>query len=173
MGAVVEKPDSGRVIIGQNDCSELGESERTLVRRNELGFVYQFHHLLSEFTALENVTIPQRIAGISKAEARDHAADLLESLGLAERLDHRPAQLSGGEQQRVAMARAMANSPSVLLADEPTGNLDESTADVVLDILLNAIRTRGLAAVVATHNMEIANRMDRCVRLHDGVLGAA
>ena len=173
IAGLLERPNSGSITIGGRDCSDLGEGERTQMRRNKLGFVYQFHHLLPEFTALENVMIPQRIAGRSKGEARVHAAELLDSLGLSERLDHRPAQLSGGEQQRVATARALANSPLVLLADEPTGNLDESTADVVLDILIGAIRTHGLAAVIATHNMELANRMDLCLRLHDGVLAPA
>jgi lipoprotein-releasing system ATP-binding protein len=173
IAGLLERPNSGAVVIDGQDCSDLAEGERTLVRRNELGFVYQFHHLLSEFTALENVAIPQRIAGRSKGEAKTHAAELLSSLGLSERLDHRPAELSGGEQQRVAMARAMANSPTVLLADEPTGNLDESTADIVLETLIEAIRTHRLAAVIATHNMELANRMDLCLRLHDGVLAPA
>ena len=170
IAGLLERPDGGRVQIGGQDCSDLGEGERTLVRRHKLGFVYQFHHLLPEFTALENVMIPQRIAGKSKEEASQHAAGLLSSLGLAERLDHRPAELSGGEQQRVAMARAMANSPLVLLADEPTGNLDESTADRVMDILVEAIHSHRLAAVIATHNMELASRMDLCLRLRDGVL---
>lgn len=173
IAGLLERPNSGTVVIGGQDCGQLGESERTQVRRHNLGFVYQFHHLLPEFTALENVMIPQRIAGRPKGEAKAHAAELLDSLGLSDRLEHRPAELSGGEQQRVAMARAMANSPLVLLADEPTGNLDESTADVVFDILIEMIRTSGLAAVIATHNMELASRMDFCLRLHDGVLAPA
>ena len=173
IAGLLERPSSGTVAIGGRDCSQLGEGERTLVRRHNLGFVYQFHHLLPEFTALENVMIPQRIAGRPKGEAKARAAELLDSLGLSDRLEHRPAELSGGEQQRVAMARAMANSPLVLLADEPTGNLDESTADMVFDILIEMIRTHRLAAVIATHNMELANRMDLCLRLHDGVLAPA
>lgn len=173
IAGLLERPNSGTVVIGGRDCTQLGERERTQVRRHNLGFVYQFHHLLPEFTALENVMIPQRIAGRPKGEAKARAAELLDSLGLSDRLEHRPAELSGGEQQRVAMARAMANSPLVLLADEPTGNLDESTADAVLDILIDMIRTHELAAVIATHNMELANRMDLCLRLHDGVLAPA
>ncbi len=173
IAGLLERPNAGTVVIGGRDCSQLGERERTQVRRHNLGFVYQFHHLLPEFTALENVMIPQRIAGRPKGEAKARAAELLDSLGLSDRLEHRPAELSGGEQQRVAMARAMANSPLVLLADEPTGNLDESTADAVLDILIDLIRTHKLAAVIATHNMELANRMDLCLRLHDGVLTPA
>lgn len=173
IAGLLERPNAGTVVIGGRDCTQLGERERTQVRRHNLGFVYQFHHLLPEFTALENVMIPQRIAGRPKGEAKARAAELLDSLGLSDRLEHRPAELSGGEQQRVAMARAMANSPLVLLADEPTGNLDESTADAVLDILIDMIRTHELAAVIATHNMELANRMDLCLRLHDGVLAPA
>ncbi len=173
IAGLLERPNAGTVVIGGRDCGQLGERERTEVRRHNLGFVYQFHHLLPEFTALENVMIPQRIAGRPKGEAKARAAELLDSLGLSDRLEHRPAELSGGEQQRVAMARAMANSPLVLLADEPTGNLDESTADVVLDILIGMIRTHGLAAVIATHNMDLASRMDLCLRLHDGVLAPA
>ena len=173
IAGLLERPNAGTVVIGGRDCTQLGERERTQVRRHNLGFVYQFHHLLPEFTALENVMIPQRIAGRPKGEAKARAAELLDSLGLSDRLEHRPAELSGGEQQRVAMARAMANSPLVLLADEPTGNLDESTADAVLDILIDMIRTHKLAAVIATHNMDLANRMDLCLRLHDGVLAPA
>ncbi len=170
IAGLLEMADAGEVLIDGQNCGALGDNERTRIRREKLGFVYQFHHLLPEFTALENVIIPQRIAGKGKTEAAGRAAELLESLGLAERLDHRPSELSGGEQQRVAMARALANSPMVLLADEPTGNLDESTADSVMDILINSIHEHRLAAVIATHNMELASRMDRCFRLHDGIL---
>jgi lipoprotein-releasing system ATP-binding protein len=141
-----------------------------MVRRGELGFVYQFHHLLPEFSALENVMLPQRVAGRTRGAARQRATELLDGLGLAARLDHRPARLSGGEQQRVAIARAVANSPSVLLADEPTGNLDGRTADLVFGQLLDLVRRHGLAALIATHNPELAARMDRRVRLQDGVL---
>ncbi|MBM3556987.1 MAG: ATP-binding cassette domain-containing protein, partial [Alphaproteobacteria bacterium] len=144
-----------------------------LVRRREIGFVYQFHHLLPEFTALENVVVPQMIAGRSRREARERARDLLAHLGLSAREGHRPARLSGGEQQRVAIARALANDPSVLLADEPTGNLDHRTADIVFGEFLGLARKRGLAALIATHNEDLARRMDRVLRLEDGVVKAA
>jgi len=147
-----------------------GNEGRTRLRRERLGFVYQFHHLLPDFSALENVVLPQLILGSGMGEARARAADLLGSLGLAHRLDHRPSQLSGGEQQRVAVARALANRPALVLADEPTGNLDERTADIVLDEFIRLVREQGSAAVIATHNERLARRMDRIVRLHDGVL---
>ncbi len=146
----------------------LSDAERTRIRRTEIGFVYQFHHLLPEFSAVENVMLPQMIRGLSRKEARKRADELLSYLGLKERLDHRPAQLSGGEQQRVAIARAVANAPRVLLADEPTGNLDPRTAAHVFQALSQLVRASGLAAVVATHNMELAGRMDRRVTLQDG-----
>ena len=170
IAGLLEKGDGGRVIIDGVDCSRLGEGERTRLRRTRLGFVYQFHHLLPEFSALENVELPQRIARRPTAQARDRAVEILGRLGLGERLTHRPAELSGGEQQRVAIARALANDPVLLLADEPTGNLDEATADRVIGELLAVVRDRGLAALIATHNMALAARMDRCVHLREGRL---
>jgi lipoprotein-releasing system ATP-binding protein len=170
IAGLLERPDVGRVLIDGVDCVALNDSEQTRMRRMEVGFVYQFHHLLPEFSALENVTLPQLILGLERAEAEARAKDLLESLGLAERWDHRPAQLSGGEQQRVAIARAVANGPKVLLADEPTGNLDPPTAERVFDQLISLIRRSGVAAVIATHNLDLAARMDRTLRLMDGLL---
>ncbi len=160
----------GTIAIGGTDASSLDSDARTLLRRDRIGFVYQFHHLLPDFTALENVILPQLVAGTSRADAATRAAELLSALGLAERLGHRPSQLSGGEQQRVAVARALANRPALVLADEPTGNLDERTADKVLDQFLGLVRGTGSAALIATHNERLAARMDRVVRLHDGVL---
>jgi lipoprotein-releasing system ATP-binding protein len=148
----------------------LPDAERTSIRRSDLGFVYQAHHLLPEFTALENVMLPQMIAGLDKAEARQRSADLLKYLGLGERLSHRPAELSGGEQQRVAIARAVANRPRVLLADEPTGNLDPATSERVFETLLSLVKVTGLAALIATHNLELASRMDRRVTIRDGLV---
>ncbi len=148
----------------------MSDQERTRVRREELGFVYQFHHLLPEFSALENVVIPQLIRGLSKAEAQDRGAQLLTFLGLGKRLDHRPGELSGGEQQRVAIARAVANAPRLLLADEPTGNLDPNTADRVFQTLVAIVRASKLAALIATHNMDLAARMDRRVSIRDGLI---
>ena len=160
----------GRIeIVGQNASAMDGDA-RTVLRRDHLGFVYQFHHLLPDFTALENVVLPQLVADRTQAEAEDRAGELLTALGLGQRLTHRPSQLSGGEQQRVAVARALANRPELVLADEPTGNLDEKTADKVLDEFLRLVRGEGSAALVATHNERLAERMDRIVRLHDGVL---
>jgi lipoprotein-releasing system ATP-binding protein len=147
-----------------------GNDGRTTLRRERLGFVYQFHHLLPDFSAIENVILPQLIFGKSTDEAKARAESLLSSLGLAHRLDHKPSQLSGGEQQRVAVGRALANKPALVLADEPTGNLDERTADVVLDEFVRLVREQGSAALIATHNERLAARMDRIVRLHDGVL---
>ena len=170
IAGLLEKPDAGVVLIGGKKCGGLPESERTIIRRHGIGFVYQFHHLLPEFTALENVLLPQLIAERDESEARERAADILSRLGLKKRLEHLPAELSGGEQQRVAIARAMANEPALLLADEPTGNLDESTARKVMDELIAAARDKGVGAVIATHNMTLAGRMDRCVHLHDGML---
>ena len=170
IAGLLERGDGGRVIIDGVDCSRLGEGERTRLRRTRLGFVYQFHHLLPEFSALENVELPQRIARRPAAQARDRAVEILSRLGLGERLTHRPAELSGGEQQRVAIARALANDPVLLLADEPTGNLDEATADRVIGELLAVVRDRGLAALIATHNMALAARMDRGVHLREGRL---
>ena len=160
----------GSIRIGEEEASRLDNDGRTRLRRDQLGFVYQFHHLLPDFTAAENVILPQLIRGTSREEARERADSLLGSLGLAERLTHRPSQLSGGEQQRVAVARALANRPALVLADEPTGNLDEATADIVFAEFLSLVRGEGSAALVATHNERIAGKMDRVLRLHDGVL---
>ncbi|MCC7167415.1 MAG: ABC transporter ATP-binding protein [Rhodospirillales bacterium] len=172
IAGLLERPDGGQVWIGGAAAGELSDDRRTELRRRHLGFVYQYHHLLPEFSALENVAIPQMIAGVARREADARARDLLGRLGLAERAEHRPGQLSGGEQQRVAIARALANEPKVLLADEPTGNLDPATAEVVFDELLALARSRGLAALIATHNPEWARRMDRVVTLKGGVLTA-
>jgi lipoprotein-releasing system ATP-binding protein len=160
----------GEVFIGDRATSHMADDERTGLRRNSIGFVYQFHHLLPEFTALENVALPQMIHGLRDKEADKRAADLLDYLGLGARLKHRPSELSGGEQQRVAIARAVANNPSVLLADEPTGNLDLNTADHVFEALNTLVKATGLAALIATHNMDLAQRMDRRVTLRDGVV---
>ena len=160
----------GRIEIAGIDASALSGDDRTTLRRDHLGFVYQFHHLLPDFSAEENVVLPQLVADRTQAEAETRARDLLGSLGLAQRLDHRPSQLSGGEQQRVAVARALANRPQLVLADEPTGNLDEATADMVLQQFLQLVRGQGSAALVATHNERLALAMDRVVRLHEGHL---
>lgn len=173
IAGLLEAPDGGDVIINGASCGRLSENRRTAIRRIEIGFVYQFHHLLPEFTALENVVMPQRIAGQDRSTARTRAADLLERLGLKDRMVHRPAELSGGEQQRVAIARAVANSPGVLLADEPTGNLDPSTAGEVYEQLTRLIEEEGLSMLIATHNLELAKQMDRVIRLEDGELVAA
>lgn len=167
---LLEAPDAGDIFIDGQLSSGLPDAERTAIRREKIGFVYQFHHLLPEFSALENVAIPQRIAGRNRKEARVAAADLLARFGLADRSEHQPARLSGGEQQRVALARAVANKPMLLLADEPTGNLDQATADIVFGELLALARDHGLAALIATHNEALAHRMDRIVRLDNGVL---
>ncbi|WP_439575300.1 ABC transporter ATP-binding protein [Phreatobacter sp.] len=168
MAGLLELPDGGEVFIGGAATSKLPDSERTRIRRDEIGFVYQFHHLLPEFSALENVVLPQMIKGLTAAEARKRAAELLGYLGLGSRVHHRPAELSGGEQQRVAIARAVANAPRILLADEPTGNLDPKTADHVFSALGQLVRASQLAAVVATHNVDLAARMDRRVTIRDG-----
>jgi lipoprotein-releasing system ATP-binding protein len=170
LAGLLERPDGGEVRINGQDCGGLSDERRTLLRRSALGFVYQFHHLLPEFSALENVMIPQMIAGVARGAARDKAADLLQKVGLGERLGHRPARLSGGEQQRVAIVRALANDPQILLADEPTGNLDHATADGVMATLIEVTRATGLAALIATHNLELANRLDRIATLEDGKL---
>jgi lipoprotein-releasing system ATP-binding protein len=170
VAGLLEKPDGGDVLIGDRSTAAMGDAERTRTRREEIGFVYQFHHLLPEFTALENVVLPQMIRGLSRGEAKVRAAELLTFLGLGERLTHRPAKLSGGEQQRVAIARAVANAPRLLLADEPTGNLDPQTARHVFSTLISLVRASGLAALVATHNLELASRMDRRLTLRDGLL---
>jgi lipoprotein-releasing system ATP-binding protein len=167
---LLETADSGKVYINGNDCSQLTDTERTRGRRVEMGFVYQFHQLLPEFSALENVVMPQLIRGTPWGPAETRATALLKMLGLGERLDHRPAQLSGGEQQRTAIARALANSPKLLLADEPTGNLDPSTAALVFRELISLIEHTGVSALIATHNMDLASNMHRILRLEDGVL---
>ncbi len=170
IAGLLEAPDAGRVIIGGQDCSDLGDHERTLARRQKLGFVYQFHHLLPEFTALENIMLPQMIRGLGQRQARDRSSELLRMVGLSERQGHRPAKLSGGEQQRVAIARAIANVPQLLLADEPTGNLDPDTAALVFEQLHGIAKGAQLAALVATHNLDLAARMDRTLTLRDGHL---
>ncbi len=170
MAGLLEKPSEGEVYLDGRAASGLSDRERTRLRRETIGFVYQAHHLLPEFDALENVMLPQMIAGKSRAVAKVEAARLLGILGLSGRLDHRPSQLSGGEQQRVAIARALANKPKILLADEPTGNLDPRTAAGVFDALVAVVRGEGVAALVATHNLELAAKMDRVLLLHDGRL---
>jgi lipoprotein-releasing system ATP-binding protein len=170
LAGLLERPDGGAVLIGGEECGGLSDERRTLLRRRALGFVYQFHHLLPEFSAVENVMVPQMIAGVARPDARDKATALLQRVGLGGRLSHRPARLSGGEQQRVAIARALANDPQILLADEPTGNLDHATAASVTEVLIAIVRASGLAALIATHNLELARRLDRIVTLEDGVL---
>jgi lipoprotein-releasing system ATP-binding protein len=170
LAGLLEKPDGGAVLIDGTDAGTLSDAARTKIRLNTIGIVYQFHHLLPEFTALENVTLPQMIAGKSRAEAERRSLELLGKLGLAARANHLPGKLSGGEQQRVAIARALANNPSILLADEPTGNLDVHTADIVFDELLRIVRSENVAALIATHNPDLAQRMDRQLSLRDGRL---
>ena len=170
IAGLLERPDKGSVVINGLGCGSLSDKEQTRIRRMEVGFVYQFHHLLPEFSALENVVLPQLILGLTRDQAETRGKEILKSLGLEERWDHRPAQLSGGEQQRVAIARAVANNPKLLLADEPTGNLDPHTAERVFEQLLKLVRQSGVAAVVATHNLDLAARMDRTLRLMEGVL---
>jgi lipoprotein-releasing system ATP-binding protein len=170
LAGLLERPDAGEVYVNGQPAGTLDDGARTAIRRNTIGFVYQFHHLLPEFTAAENVMLPQMTAGVSRADARGRAAELLGIFGLSARLDHRPGKLSGGEQQRVAIARALANGPAVLLADEPTGNLDAGTANLVFEELLAEARGRGLAALIATHNPELAARMDRVVTLRGGAI---
>ena len=165
---LLERPDDGEVMLDGRECGRMSDSQRTEMRRAALGFVYQFHHLLPEFSALENVMLPQLIAGKSKSQARARAQELLAMVGLAQRADHRPARLSGGEQQRVAIVRALANAPHVLLGDEPTGNLDIHTAEEVMAALIDIVRRTGLAALIATHNIELARRMDRILSLEEG-----
>jgi len=167
---LLERPDGGQVIVGGVDCTTLKDSARTRLRLGSIGFVYQFHHLLPEFSALDNVALPVLIAGGSQTEARARASELLTRLGLGERLNHQPTQLSGGEQQRVAVARALANRPKLILADEPTGNLDPTTSGAVFQSLFDLARIQGVAAVIATHNMELAGFMDRVFSLKDGHL---
>jgi lipoprotein-releasing system ATP-binding protein len=167
---LLESPTSGRVFLNGRDCATLSDAERTRLRRKEIGFVYQFHQLLPEFSALENVVLPQLILGRGRKAAEARALSLLGSLGLAERADHRPAELSGGEQQRTAICRGLANAPRLLLADEPTGNLDPHTSEYVFRELVELIRVQGVAALIATHNLELARRMDRVLQVHEGRL---
>ncbi len=170
IAGLLDRPTGGSVRFGDQDCSALGDDRRTALRRGGIGFVYQFHHLLPEFSALENIVLPQMIAGRHRREAAVRARELLGRMGLAERASHRPARLSGGEQQRVAIGRALANRPKVLIADEPTGNLDPQTASSVFEMLLSAVRDHGVAALIATHNTELAARMDRRLVLRDGAI---
>jgi lipoprotein-releasing system ATP-binding protein len=172
IAGLLEQADGGEIWIGGKNGAALADDERSALRRDGMGFVYQYHHLLREFSALENIVVPQMIAGRPRAAARARAEELLGLVGLAKRAMHRPAELSGGEQQRVAIARALANKPQLLLADEPTGNLDEQTADEVFGVLLRLVRDAGLAALIATHNTALAARMDRRLTLHEGVVQA-
>lgn len=169
---LLERPDAGDVFLNGRACGRLSDDERTAIRRNDVGFVYQFHHLLPEFSALENVMMPQLVKGLSPAQASERAEQLLDYMKIGKRALHRPSELSGGEQQRVAIARAVANAPLVLLADEPTGNLDPVTAGYVFDALSALVRQSGLAALIATHNHELASRMDRRVTLSEGKIVA-
>ena len=173
IAGLLDTPDNGKVTIEGTDMTNLSDRKRTAVRRSTVGFIYQFHHLLPEFTALENIVLPQLANGMAEKAAEQRAMTLLDRVGIAERASHRPAALSGGEQQRVAFCRALANEPSLLLADEPTGNLDPETSDRVFEALMTLVRDTGLAAVIATHNLELAARMDRQVRLSGGVLESA
>lgn len=168
LAGLLEKPDAGEVYVGGVPTVSLAEDQRTGLRRNDIGFIYQFHHLLPEFTARENLMIPQLLRGISKSDAATRAMELLTYMGIEAREDHRPSELSGGEQQRVAIARAVANGPKLLLADEPTGNLDPETSDRVFKMLESLVRSTGLSALIATHNHELAKRMDKTVTLKGG-----
>lgn len=170
IAGLLDTPDNGTVVLNGQDMTGLSDRKRTSARRSEVGFVYQFHHLLPEFTAQENIVLPQLAAGVGQADAEARADALLDSVGIKTRAAHRPAEMSGGEQQRVAFCRALANGPGLLLADEPTGNLDPATSDQVFDSLMKLARETGLAALIATHNLELAARMDRVVRLQAGQL---
>lgn len=170
VAGLLEKPDGGEVFIGEAPTAAMADAARTTLRRTAIGFVYQAHHLLAEFTALENIMVPQLIRGLSRQEAASRSRELLAYLGLKAREAHRPAELSGGEQQRVAIARAVANAPDVLLADEPTGNLDPRTAEHVFTTLTGLVKATGLAALIATHNLDLAARMDRRVTIQDGAV---
>jgi lipoprotein-releasing system ATP-binding protein len=170
LAGLLETPDAGEVHVGGAATAKMSDDQRTALRRSEIGFVYQFHHLLPEFSATENIVLPQMIRGLPRAEARARASELLDYLGLAQRQNHRPAELSGGEQQRVAIARAVANAPRVLLADEPTGNLDPKTADHVFATLTALVKASRVAALIATHNLDLAGRMDRRVTLREGLV---
>jgi len=170
IAGLLETPGEGHVFVNGRDCSRMDDDDRTRVRRTDMGFVYQFHQLLPEFSALENVVLPQMILGTPRKAAEQRARELLSSMGLGERVDHRPAELSGGEQQRTAICRGIANAPKLLLADEPTGNLDPTTSERVFRELIELIHRTGVAALIATHNMDLARRMDRVLRLADGLL---
>ena len=170
IAGLLDRADTGSVRIAGKQCTNMGDAERTRTRRDHVGFIYQFHYLLPEFSAIENVALPQRIAGKAKRVAEGHAADLLGVLGLAARVQHRPGELSGGERQRVAIARAVANGASLLLGDEPTGNLDHRTSEQVFAAMLNLVRAQRVAALIATHNLELAARMDRILTIQDGAL---
>lgn len=170
IAGLLDTPDEGAVEIEGQEMGGRSDRRRTITRREDVGFVYQFHHLLPEFTAMENITLPQQANGVGLGAAQVRATELLTSVGVADRADHRPAALSGGEQQRVAFCRALANAPKLLLADEPTGNLDPGTSDKVFDALMSLVRGTGMAALIATHNMDLAARMDRMVYLQEGVL---
>lgn len=170
LAGLLEKPDAGVIKIGGQDTVNLAEDKRTALRRDDIGFIYQFHHLLPEFTATENLMIPQMLRSVSKHNASIRAAELLDFMGISQRADHHPSQLSGGEQQRVAIARAVANQPKLLLADEPTGNLDPQASDRVFKMLQELVRSTGLSALIATHNHELAREMDRCITLENGKL---
>ncbi len=170
IAGLLDTPDAGDVLVNGRSCGSMPDEDRTRVRRAEMGFIYQFHQLLPEFSALENVALPQMIQGRSKKDAQARARELLEGLGLGPRVDHRPAELSGGEQQRTAIARALANSPRLLLADEPTGNLDPATSEGVFSELIAMIERTGVAALIATHNMDLARRMHRVLRMEGGKL---
>lgn len=172
LAGLLEKPDAGEVVIGGRNTVNLAEDKRTALRRNDIGFIYQFHHLLPEFSALENLMIPQMLRSISKEDAAIRAGELLDFMGIGQRAEHRPSELSGGEQQRVAIARAVANKPKLLLADEPTGNLDPETSTRVFNMLHDLVRSTGLAALIATHNHDLARKMDRCITLENGKLVA-
>jgi lipoprotein-releasing system ATP-binding protein len=170
IAGLLETPTAGSVVMGGRDCSTLGDDQRTRIRRTDVGFIYQFHQLLPEFSALENVMMPLMILGKPRREAVARATDLLSKLGLSHRLEHRPAQLSGGEQQRTAICRALANKPKLILADEPTGNLDPKTSELVFHELIGLFKSEGVAALIATHNLDIAARMDRILRMENGQL---
>lgn len=170
IAGLLDTPSTGRVSIGGEDVTDLGDRRRTALRRSKIGFIYQFHHLLPEFTAAENIILPQLANGASQGTAKERAALLLDRVGVAHRATHRPAELSGGEQQRVAFCRALANAPELLLADEPTGNLDPETSDRVFGALMDLVRETGLSALIATHNHELAARMDRVVHLDGGIV---
>jgi len=172
IAGLLDNPTSGEVMIGGEAAETAKDKKRTRLRREQIGFIYQFHHLLPEFSAVENISLPQRANGIAKAKAEQRAKALLDRVGLSERYDHRPAELSGGEQQRVAFCRALANKPSLLLADEPTGNLDPETSETVFLVLMELVRETGLSALIATHNHDLAARMDRVVRLAAGKVEA-